>query len=93
MAASKESIELLHEALSTAFVKILNEGVKVMDKDGTLIEITPGANYYNVIRQFINDNGIQCTAGKAKPDSAFGKLISLPFAGSDHPAHREGTEG
>lgn len=57
--ASKETMARLHAALAKEMESILKEGVKEIDKSsGELVQITPGAAYLNVVRQFLKDNGI-----------------------------------
>jgi hypothetical protein len=80
--ASSEALSRLHAALAEEMRKILQEGVTEVDNSGELVRVTPGAAYFNAIRQFLKDNGIDNpSVGEELNTSS--KFQGLPFTQAD----------
>jgi hypothetical protein len=79
MAASKEIMAALHEALAAEFVDLLKNGVTCYDKDGNAYQRKANASELNVIRQMLKDNGIEAELTNSKPLQSV--VAGLPFEG------------
>jgi hypothetical protein len=82
--ASPEQLAEIHAGLADEMAKILKEGIKALDKEGTLVTLTPSAAYLAAIAKFLKDNGVDAHLGKAGRASAASsfetiKTKALPF--------------
>lgn len=82
MAASKDLMSRLHEALATEMSKMLDEGVTAKDEEGNIVKLSPSPSTMNVIRQFLKDNNIEADLAKSKPLQSV--VAKLPFEGEDN---------
>lgn len=82
--ASQQSLSELHGALAKAFKDILENGQVIQDDEGVARMVTPNAAYFNAVRQFLKDNGIEnlATAEQVGVVSAE-TLAKLPFTRTD----------
>lgn len=83
--ATEEAFDALHRQLAENFLEVLEKGVKTVkvDEDGneTTTFEKPSPSMFNVIRQFLKDNGIDCVPTSTNP---LGELArSLPEFGAD----------
>lgn len=85
MAASKDLMERIHEALATEIAKMLDEGVITKDDEGNIVKLSPTPAMINVIRQFLKDNNIEADVSKNKALQSV--VAGLPFEGAGENVH------
>lgn len=78
--ATSESMETLHGALAKVLTDAIENGTKVLDKDGEVVTLPATAPLLNVARQFLKDNGIEADAAKNPATLKLAEV--LPFAGN-----------
>lgn len=57
--ASNDALASLHDKMAEVMADQLENGVKVLTKDGQVEVIPPNAALLNVVRQFLRDNGVE----------------------------------
>lgn len=84
MAASKESLELLHSAVAHSLNNIIKNGLKSVDKDGNVSVVPAPAAYIAAAIKFLTDNHIEAKLDADSPLAQIAKShgLKLPFEGS-----------
>lgn len=82
--ASAKKLSDLHGALADSMAEVLREGVTVVDREGEVQKVTPGAAYFAAIAKFLKDNNVENLAvGEQMEIAAKATFQNLPFTESD----------
>jgi hypothetical protein len=82
MKTNSESMAALFDTFAEQLAKLLKEGKTAVNKDGEVIQLTPDAATFNVVRQFLKDTGTTIAPNSNKKVNDLAEM--LPFTGSEH---------
>lgn len=83
MAANQITLESLHDLLAKEYIKQLEDGTLVLDKDGEQVALSPSPALLTSIAKFLKDNGIDCDPAENPQMGALreaaGDVLQFPF--------------
>ncbi|TCR92569.1 hypothetical protein [Rhizobium sp. BK376] len=77
MKTDTNALESLFDTFADGLSKLLREGRTAVNKDGEIVQLTPDAATFNVIRQFLKDTGTTVAPGKSEKVNSI--VENLPF--------------
>jgi hypothetical protein len=82
MKTNSESMAALFDTFAEGLAKLLKEGKTAVNKDGEVVQLTPDAATFNVVRQFLKDTGTTIAPNSNKKVNDIAEM--LPFTGEEH---------
>lgn len=81
-----KAVEALLDKLVDVFDDVLTLGEKETTREGEVVRVTPKAATLNVIRQFIDSQGVKVLAEKSpKLQAVAAKVLALPIQPGEAP--------